>query len=249
MKLISLNVEGDRHYDSALTLIDTEAPDVICLQEAAEAYIAKLEALSYHVSYLPRAIKENDAGPFTDGQLLCTKEPHTITKHYYYGTGESVQKERYNPKTQRHNSNRGILLAKLEADNQKFLISTIHFTWAPEGRVVSKPQVEDMESLLEYVKTLPPHILCGDFNIPRHHNALYEKLTNVYTDNIPETYLSSLDKKHHRVRNDPEKAHVLTDFMVDYVFSQPPYEVSDVRLEFGISDHAAVIATINRTDQ
>jgi hypothetical protein len=33
--------------------------------------------------------------------------------------------------------------------------------------------------------------------------------------------------------------------MVDYVFSQPPYQVSDVALHFGVSDHAAVMANVS----
>ena len=68
-----------------------------------------------------------------------------------------------------------------------------------------------------------------------------------YTDTIPANYTSSLDKTLHRKGDDPSRAHLFTDFMVDYLFTKPDYQASDVRLEFGISDHAAVVATISKT--
>jgi hypothetical protein len=34
--------------------------------------------------------------------------------------------------------------------------------------------------------------------------------------------------------------------MVDYLFSQSPYQVKDVHLAFSLSDHAAVVAEISR---
>lgn len=33
--------------------------------------------------------------------------------------------------------------------------------------------------------------------------------------------------------------------MVDYIFTQPPYDVKNVKLVFGVSDHAAIIADIS----
>ena len=81
-------------------------------------------------------------------------------------------------------------------------------------------------------------------NIPRHHNFLYEKFLEQYKDNIPAEYKSSLDKSMHLFGNDSEKNVLFTDYMVDYIFSQAPYRVQNVRLEFGISDHAAVIADV-----
>ena len=100
--------------------------------------------------------------------------------------------------------------------------------------------------MLPIIDLLDPHVFCGDFNIPRGHNVLYETLTTRYTDSVPATYASSLDKNIHRKGDDISRAHLFTSFMVDYVFTQKPYQAENVRLEFGISDHAAVVADVLR---
>jgi endonuclease/exonuclease/phosphatase family metal-dependent hydrolase len=129
-------------------------------------------------------------------------------------------------------------------EDVQYSIGTTHFTWTPDGDKPGFGQRADMKVFMEIVKKLPSHIMCGDFNIPRHHNALYENLTEIYTDTIPEKYKSSLDKTLHRIGHLPEKQTLFNDYMVDYVFTQPPYKASDVHLEFKLSDHAAVVATI-----
>jgi hypothetical protein len=63
---------------------------------------------------------------------------------------------------------------------------------------------------------------------------------------VPAHYRSSLDNNLHRLAEKPELAHLFTDYMVDYLLVQPPYHAHDVRLEFGVSDHAAIIATLSR---
>ncbi len=34
------------------------------------------------------------------------------------------------------------------------------------------------KKFVAYISTLKPHIMCGDFNIPREQNPLYKKLTD-----------------------------------------------------------------------
>ncbi len=38
----------------------------------------------------------------------------------------------------------------------------------------------------------------------------------------------------------------LADKMVDGLFTTPAYRASDVRLQFGVSDHVAIVATIEK---
>lgn len=38
---------------------------------------------------------------------------------------------------------------------------------------------------------------------------------------------------------------IFEEYMVDYIFTQSPYWADNVKLKFGVSDHAAVIAEIN----
>lgn len=138
----------------------------------------------------------------------------------------------------------GVLYADILCNDGLFKIATTHFTWTPQGEAPSEEQVLSMKAFLEKMQNMEPHIICGDFNIPRTENVLYGELTKHYTDAVPATYASSLDPSLHTLGNTPEKRHLFESFMVDYVFTQPPYTASDVRLEFGLSDHAAVVATI-----
>jgi endonuclease/exonuclease/phosphatase family metal-dependent hydrolase len=140
----------------------------------------------------------------------------------------------------------GILCARATVQGDDFFVAVTHFTWGPEGEVATPEQHTSMDALLTYTENLEPHILCGDFNLPRDYNPLYERLAHAYTDNIPKTYTSSLDKNLHRLGDDSTKQHLFSSFMVDYILSRPPYLVSNVRLVFGVSDHAAVVGQVTK---
>jgi hypothetical protein len=85
-------------------------------------------------------------------------------------------------------------------------------------------------------------------NMPRGYNANYEHFIKRYIDTIPKQYMSSLDRNLHRLGSDPDlKSPMFESYMVDYIFSQPPYIVEDVLLHFGVSDHAGVTAIIKKS--
>ncbi len=247
MKLISLNVEGERHYSTVLEFLDKEQPYVICLQEAAENYMSLLKDIGYTCEFLPRVRKKQEGNEFIDGSIIATKQPQTAEPYYYYEPQKELAFEQFDEQSERLKCKQGVLLSSLQIDNVDFHIATTHFTWTPQGEKPNQAQIEDMTAMLQITSELPPHILCGDFNIPRDHSPLYKQLLTQYSDNIPTEYTSSLDKNLHQLGDDPTLTHLFTDFMVDYVFSQKPYKVSDVRLEFGVSDHAAVVAEINKS--
>ncbi len=64
-----------------------------------------------------------------------------------------------------------------------------------------------------------------------------------YKDNIPSHYKTSIDAALHRAGK--ERPEGLADKMVDGLFTTPGYTAVDVRLQFGVSDHAAIVATIS----
>jgi endonuclease/exonuclease/phosphatase family metal-dependent hydrolase len=243
MKLINLNVELDEHITRALPFIDREQPDVLCLQEASDSYSTALFDRGYTVTKIAHVLKQTPDGEIlTDYDMIATKSPHTAKCQYYYKPEGDLQFEDINNK--RKTNRQGLVVATFRHHETDFTVATTHFTWTPEGAVPNAAQLSDMEEFLKIVETLPPHIMCGDFNIPRHHNPLYERLTAVYTDNIPQEYTSSMDKNLHRLGSDPHKENLFTDFMVDYIFTKPPYVTKNVRLEFGVSDHAAVVCEV-----
>ncbi len=245
LKLISLNVEGVRHFERVLPFLEKEDPDIICLQEAAEDYIKILEEKNYFVSHLERSLRERDGELFVDGQLIATKAPHQSSNHYYFYPADKLEKEEFNEETGRYNNKQGVLVADVDFGNQTATIATTHFTWAPDAKETTLAQEEDLGNLLKFTNQLPPHILCGDFNLSRKHSHLYQELTKHYTDQIPSEFTSSLDREFHRTGSDPEKEFLFTESMVDYIFTKDPHTAYDVRLEFGLSDHAAIISYLD----
>jgi endonuclease/exonuclease/phosphatase family metal-dependent hydrolase len=244
MKLISLNVEGKTHLDKTLPFLEREKAEVVCLLEATNDYVSFLESHGYTVSFVPRCIKEYKGVNFVDGILLASVHPIAFSTHFYYKPQEEIVEEKLDEKLQRNNTPRAIIVGTITFEGKTYTICTTHFTWSPDGDIACLAQKVDMEEFLKIVQTLPPHIMCGDFNIPRNYNSLYPLLREVYIDNIPEFYTTSLDPLLHRMKDYPEKKHLLEKYMVDYLFSQSPYQLENVHLQFGISDHAAVIATI-----
>jgi endonuclease/exonuclease/phosphatase family metal-dependent hydrolase len=240
MKLISLNLEGKRHLDRALSFLESQSADVICLMEVAKNMYAWLEERGYFVTYAPMTYKTQDGLQFESGLLLASKQAHTAEIFYYHQSTTEVT--HYDKNNKRATIAHPVIFASLGGFN----LATTHFTWNPVGETADQNQTTDLAKLLGYLQTKPAHMLCGDFNIPRNHNVLYEEMLKHYTDAIPPSYESSLDANHHRAGQDPDLQKLFHHFMVDYLFTQPPYETSDVRLQFDVSDHAAVIAEVTR---
>jgi exonuclease III len=249
MKLVSANIEGERHLERVMPFVERESPDVLCIQEIFRSTLDTLGAMGYTCEFLPMTEKLHNETPEEWGIAICAKG--TVRNRYalYYRDIQflpddarwKVLQERG---VRKNHFKNGLLGARTVVNDAAYLIYTTHFTWTEDGEIPSQEQIESMNALLAHTQTLEAHLLCGDFNIPRNINYLYKDLLQIYTDNIPGQYVSSLDKDLHRLRDDQNKKQVLETFMVDYLFSQKPYQVSGVRLEFGVSDHAAVIGMV-----
>ncbi len=240
-----INIERENHLNRILPFIESEGPDVLCLQEVCEKDLTLFEALGYTGDFLPETQYRLGGVPITDGTALLSRYPLDNFKSYYYqGSRESVGI--FYDDDVIGTQQKSILHADCIINGEIFTIATTHFTWTPNGSVASDTQKESMTKFSAYISKMKPHVMCGDFNIPRNLNPLYQELCKHYTDAIPLTYASSLDRTLHKGGDDPRKANLFDSYMVDYIFTQPPYTATDVRLEFGLSDHAGVIATISK---
>ena len=245
MKIVSLNVEGISRYELTLPFLESSRADVICLQEATPLYEESLGKLGYKVEFLPSCTKTVGTDTFVDGILIASKHKASFATHRYFVFPEQdLPSENRHSTSERNGRHCGLILATVQYNATAYLIGTTHFTWTPDGHKPNEAQQTDMVSFLNYTKKQSPHIMLGDFNIPRGHNHLYEKLTTIYTDAVPPNYQTSLDKELHRCGTDPSKNHLFEKFMVDYIFTQSPYRAENVSLKFGLSDHAAIIADV-----
>jgi endonuclease/exonuclease/phosphatase family metal-dependent hydrolase len=243
-KLLSLNTEGNRHTDRIFALIDAQTPDIISLYEAPSSYLHLLATRGYFTTFAPMCTHNPVAGDDTIGILVATKLPQTSTTHYYTSHYGAI---RPHDKHDAHSKSYPCITTTVTVGDTPTTVASVHLfdTWNGQA---SDEQDASIETLLLYLKTLPPHILCGDFNMPRGYNTNYERFTALYRDEIPATYTSSLDREIHRAGQRTDlNAPIFDIYMVDYVFSQAPYQVRDTTLHFGVSDHAAVTANISKS--
>ena len=245
MKLITLNIEGQKHLTKIKPFLERENADVICLQEADLMAEQLLQNLGYQTVLLRNTKQIRNGIPYDEGCIIGSKHSFSHKTLYYYSIEADLPT--YDERNKRFTHNQGCIIAEIEIGSEIFTVGTTHFTWTPDGNTPNEPQITDMNYFLQSVSKLPPHIMCGDFNIPRHQNRLYNELISVYIDQIPDIYKTSLDPNFHRLGTSKDHAIMFTDYMVDYIFTQSPYTAENVRLEFGFSDHAAVIADIEKT--
>lgn len=242
MKLLQCNIQGRKHINKISELLDGQNPDIVCLQEADEKIINFLENKGYFTSFLPIIKRQNPEGITDEGVVLAAKEMKNVQENYYYYPKNGIDLQNY--ARHRETTAQGYIIADCLVAGVSYRVSSTHFTWTARGDIASPEQTEDMKNLLEGLSTQPTHILCGDFNIPRGFNPLYKVLLEQYVDTVPDRYASSLDKTLHRMGNVASRSHLFTHFMVDYIFTQPPYRAENVELIFGVSDHAAIVADI-----
>lgn len=241
-KIISLNIETNKHYVTVLPFLDHEAPDILCLQEAPESFATELHKRGYQTCYAPMIIKKIKNEELSIGILIASKHPFDYQKNYYLKSESEVTL--HNPINPEKTLALPYLMADVKTNEGYFKIATTHMIVTNDGKE-NVIQTQMTKELLALITKEDSHVLCGDFNIPRGHNALYNEMTKHYTDTIPLHFKSSLDRNLHRLGNSTTlNAPIFDEYMVDYIFTQPPYIASEVRLQFGVSDHAAVIATL-----
>lgn len=246
MKLVSLNIEGLKHLDRVLPFIRREEPDILGLQEVPESVVREVEALGYDVRFAPMVVRTHGEALLPEGVLygVRTETAKLLDVRIHYLIQPQGTFQDFNPEEEYFGVNNACIFGNIAVNGEEYTIGITHFAWTKHGPVPSSAQHRAMEKLLAIIPAEGPHILCGDFNIPRDQNPLYGTLTEHYTDAVPRSYASSMDPTLHKLAGVKELKEMFTSFMVDYVFTQPPYRAENVRLEFDLSDHAGVIADI-----
>lgn len=231
MKLIAVNVEQDKHLTTVRELIKREQADVVALMEVSEADLEILVPEYRHRVWRGNFADYNDR---ICGVAIVSKEKLGDTS-YFFGDGvisdetPSVHKRMPRP-------------IFVQATVSGVTLGAIHWTWTREGKV-EQQQREDIGRLVEHLVG-QEIVLCGDFNMPRNlpgGNELYEHLAGIYQDNIPAEITTTIDPHLHRVnRANPGRLALI----VDYLWSTPSYQVSEVRVVSGVSDHCALVCEI-----
>jgi endonuclease/exonuclease/phosphatase family metal-dependent hydrolase len=249
MKLVSLNIEGAKHWNLVDPFLAAQQADVICLQEVYEEdAIQHAKALKMQLAFAPMVFYP-DVTTHSNRLLGVAMFSHSplndIAIQNYHMPDKEIQNfDETNEHTVNKTIRRALLSANITNDGKTFTVATTHFTWIPDG-LARDYQYAAAEKLLTALEKFPEVMVCGDFNTPRGVNGVYERFAEKYHDVIPASHASSLDLTIHRGRKDPAIAARLAGYMVDYLFLSKGYQAHDVRLESGVSDHCAIVATVD----
>ncbi len=247
IKLISLNIERAKHFDLVFPFLEKEAPDIVCLQELArkdiDLFEKELSTTCLFAGMANHTSPDDGVVPGVVGLGMFSKLPVMHQgKQYYWGKGEceATEYDFSSAEAKHATESYAVAYQAVEKNGEKFQVATTHFPWTPDGSA-SDDQRQDLKTMLEILEQLGDVVLCGDFNAPRD-GEIFAVLAEKYKDDIPMQYKTSLDITIHR--DGKTKANQLADKMVDGLFTTRGYAASDVRLEFGVSDHAAIVSTI-----
>ncbi len=246
LKLISLNIEMDKHLARVLPFLEREQPDVVCLQEIFEkdmgvfektlGMLGHFEAVSVvDISYVDGILGPDEEleqkGPQGIG-FFTTLPVRSGGAEYYHGKPREVTKHSID-------YSRFLLWREVEKEGTLFTIGTTHFTWTPDGNT-SEEQTGDVRKLFGILGKFPEIAFCGDFNAPRGRE-IWGEIAKRYKDNIPPEYTSSVDPILHRAKQ--------LEVMVDGLFTTLGYKASEVRLVEGVSDHKAIVGMLEKSRQ
>lgn len=232
IKLVNINIEGDKHLDKIISFLKKEDADIACIQEAIKDNIETLKGNIYrHYSYAPMLTMNRPPGMPSKGLLILIKDkPMKTEATYYVGSANALPIFDDDPTLE----NRALVTTCVQKDNSFFNVSTTHFTWSLDGETTKK-QMQHFALLKNLLNNKNDLILCGDFNAPRG-KEIFTQLSSMYKDNIPSHITSTIDPALHHVKN--------IEFVVDGLFTSPHYEVENIRVVEGISDHKGIVAII-----
>ncbi len=243
LKLISLNIERDEHLNLIIPFLKKLRPDVICLQEILEPDFEILKTdlkMTGFFAPITRGFfsrRKEDMGRATIGTAIFTKlTVKHADKFCYLKFSDSVPEHRENDMT---TNNWIFLYSTIIKGDQKYTIGTTYFIWTPDGKP-SELQKKGLKSFLKFLEeNFSEIVFCGDFNAPRG-GEIFSAFASRYKDNIPLEYKTSIDPSH------KSYAILRENCMVDGIFSTSGYNIKNVVLHNGLSDHCAIVADIYR---
>lgn len=239
LSFVSINIEYDKHLPEVTAFLKEKNPDVFCLQEVLERDVPYFEREFGAKAFFNPMTQFTilPSSPVLGTGIFSRLPVKSSGAEYYLGAREPVPTFIHPDVWMDGEINRVLSWVDVEKEEEMFRIATTHFTWSERG-LPTPQQKRDMEKVLDILEKLGDFIFCGDLNAPRGL-ATWQMLVEKYTDNVPPQYQTSLDPILHRAPLEAKK-----DKMVDSLFSTPAYDVRDVEMVCGVSDHCALAANI-----
>ncbi|MFA5831274.1 MAG: endonuclease/exonuclease/phosphatase family protein [Candidatus Paceibacterota bacterium] len=243
IRLASVNIEKNKHLNTVLAFLRERKPNVICLQEVLERDMPLFEKELgmkgfFAITHRFRLMSDGRAEivPMGVGILSNLHVTRVFPKYY---SGDYLHLQIYDESVADTEA-RVLLAATMDISGVLYTIGTTHFTWSPKGEADDR-QRRDLKSFFEKMDECKDGgiVVAGDFNAPRGRE-IFREISLRFKDNIPPNYITSLDPRLNHASFE------IQHLMIDGVFSTPEYLVSNVSLNFGVSNHAAILADIKR---
>ena len=233
IKIVTLNIEGDKHLDKVIKLLKTEKPNVVCLQEILDKDFQTFKSiLQMDGSFYPQVHIGNDihfgiAKNVDRGTSLLSNLEIISQEGRYYVQNEHI------PICRRWGwDDRVLALMQVQNNEGLYNVATTHFEFTRNGEP-TKRQLKNMEALLTALQGQEDLIFAGDVNAPRGYKTygLFRKFFD--RDHVPITVASTLDPILHRANH--------RQYVVDTVLTKGGFTANPVRLVSGVSDHYALV--------
>src|SRR6185369_12242072 len=231
VSIVSLNIEGNKHFELFLPFLKAQTPDIVCLQELLKQDIPRVEQeLGAKCFFVPMLKKTEDPESAQGIGIFSSHQFVNTSSAYYGGTRELKVVDNTNIDTRAVTQSFSLSLCDIDVRGTVYRVGSTHFPWTPDGSA-SEFQRTSLKNLLSIVREQGDIVFCGDFNAPRGQE-IFTAISKEFKDNVPLEYTSSLDPVLHRAAP--------LHLMVDGLFSTPGYKVTDVQMVGGLSDHCAL---------
>lgn len=244
IKIISLNIEKDRHFEKHKKFFLDEKADIICFQEIFKEDIEKYKKLlkMNYFCFSPMVYSKSFINPTkTSLQGIAILSKYEIKSFEDFDIFEIQKKRKFvtNP-VEFKNMNRQhwkLLFISANIKNKIYNIITTHAPVTKRGDYITEFQRKYFKNLKNILKNKDSFILTGDFNTSRKAE-LFRDLASIYICNIPKKYKTSIDNKIHR------EGYKNIQHVVDGFFTTKDIKVKKIKYQDGVSDHFAVVAEI-----
>lgn len=247
IKFITLNIwDGGRLFDSAVSFIKKEDPDIIVMQEVYDGKDPKFEKrfrtmnifkkeLKYPYSVFSEALLDTRSiGNIDHGNAIFSKFPIINHQSFFFGVPygkfdmEGSKDWQFEPTNMLHTI--------IDTDNSRLNVFNVHGIWGFDGKD-NERRLKMSEIIADQIKDKENVILAGDFNVQPNTRTIQnieQYLKNVFKDELKTTF----NMKH---KNNGGYA----TSVVDMVFVSKTLKIVDHYCpKVDISDHLPLVCVL-----
>lgn len=235
MKVVTYNIERKKHLARAVDFIraQLDVGAVVCLQEVLEGMMPELQReVDARGVFLATCNNISVGIEDKQGIAIFTRHEDIAYEEICY-LGDMAELPIQHEKDF---AMRGVMIvATVKEGGKVYRIANTHFIWSPDGQADDR-QREGVKNMLKACAHYREIILVGDFNAPRGRE-IYDYIASVYRDNMPIELKTTIDNDLHRCEHE-------LHLVVDSIFTSSGYEVLEIDIVSGVSDHFAILAKI-----